>query len=68
MLVFYLYQISKDNKYLDTIVKYQKKKNLQILSEHSKRMLADTYIILKSMKMPYPYWKQWIMVMDLKKH
>ena len=42
---FYLYQISKDNKYLDTIVKISKKyKNL---SEHAKRMLADTYIILK---------------------
>jgi tetratricopeptide (TPR) repeat protein len=42
---FYLYQISKDNKYLDTIVKISKKyKNL---SEHSKRMVADTYIILK---------------------
>ena len=42
---FYLYQISKDNKYLDTIVKISKK--FTDLSEHSKRMLADTYIILK---------------------
>ena len=42
---YYLYQISKDNKYLDTIVKISKKyKNL---SEHTKRMLSDTYIILK---------------------
>ena len=42
---YYLYQISKDNKYLDTIVKTSKK--YKILSEHSKRMLSDTYIILK---------------------
>lgn len=42
---YYLYQISKDNKYLDTIIKISKKsKNLP---EHSKRMLSDTYIILK---------------------
>ena len=42
---YYLYQISKDNKYLDTIVKTSKK--FKNLSEHSKRMLSDTYIILK---------------------
>jgi tetratricopeptide (TPR) repeat protein len=42
---YYLYQISRDNKYLDTIIKVAKKsKNL---SEHSKRMVSDTYIILK---------------------
>lgn len=42
---FYLYQITKDEKYLDTIIKISK--NFKELSEHSKRMLADTYIILK---------------------
>ena len=42
---YYLYQISKDNKYLDTIVSVSKK--YKDLSEHTKRMLADTYIILK---------------------
>lgn len=42
---YYLYQISKDNKYLDTIIKTSKK--FKNLSEHSKRMLSDTYIILK---------------------
>jgi tetratricopeptide (TPR) repeat protein len=42
---YYLYQISKDNKYLDKIIKISKK--FKELSEHSKRMLADTYIILK---------------------
>ncbi len=42
---YYLYLISKDNKYLDTIVRVARKdKNL---STHSKRMLADTYVILK---------------------
>jgi tetratricopeptide (TPR) repeat protein len=42
---YYLYQISKDNKYLDKIIKISRK--FKKLSEHSKRMLADTYIILK---------------------
>ncbi len=42
---FYLYQITKDNKYLNKIVDISKK--FRDLSEHSKRMLADTYIILK---------------------
>ncbi|TLT03766.1 tetratricopeptide repeat protein [Aliarcobacter cibarius] len=42
---YYLYSISKDNKYLDTIVRVARKdKNL---SSNSKRMLADTYVILK---------------------
>lgn len=42
---FYLYKITKDNKYLDTIVRVARKdKNI---SNHSKRMLADTYVILK---------------------
>ena len=35
---YYLYQISKDNKYLDTIVSVSKK--YKDLSEHTKRMLA----------------------------
>jgi len=43
---YYLYQISKDNKYLDSIIKTSKKsKNL---TEHSKRMLLDAYVILKN--------------------
>ncbi|RXJ99596.1 hypothetical protein CRU98_06105 [Arcobacter sp. CECT 8986] len=42
---YYLYQISKDTRYLDIIIDIAKKhKNL---TEHSKRMLADTLIILK---------------------
>ncbi len=42
---FYLYQIKKERHYLETIIDVTKKyKNL---SEHSKRMVADTYIILK---------------------
>jgi len=42
---FYLYQIKKDRKYLETIIDVTKKyKNL---TEHSKRLLADTFIILK---------------------
>lgn len=42
---FYLYQINKDRKYLETIVDVTKK--YKDLTEHSKRLLADTYIILK---------------------
>jgi tetratricopeptide (TPR) repeat protein len=42
---FYLYQIKKDRQYLETIIEVTSKyKNL---TEHSKRMVADTYIILK---------------------
>lgn len=42
---YYLYQMTKDNKYLDSIVKaYKRFKNA---SEPAKRMVADTYVILK---------------------
>jgi tetratricopeptide (TPR) repeat protein len=62
---FYLYQISKDNKYLDTIVKISKKyKNL---SEHAKRMLADTYIILKEYENALEVLNSMDYTMDLKK-
>ncbi len=42
---YYLYQIKKDKKYLETIIDITKK--YKDLSEHSKRMITDTYIILK---------------------
>ena len=42
---YYLYEISKDNKYLNEIVNVAKQ--YQKLTEHSKRMLADTFILLK---------------------
>ena len=62
---YYLYQISKDNKYLDTIVKMSKKyKNL---SEHTKRMLADTYIILKEYENALEVLNTMDYAMDLKK-
>ncbi len=62
---YYLYQISKDNKYLDTIVKVSKKyKNL---SEHTKRMLADTYIILKEYENALEVLNSMDYTMDLKK-
>lgn len=42
---FYLYEITKEQKYLEAIITTaRKKKNL---SETSKRMLADTFILLK---------------------
>jgi tetratricopeptide (TPR) repeat protein len=62
---FYLYQISKDNKYLDTIVKISKK--FKDLSEHSKRMLADTYIILKEYENALSVLETMDYAMDLKK-
>lgn len=42
---FYLYQIKQERIYLETIVDITKK--FKNLTEHSKRMLTDTYIILK---------------------
>jgi len=62
---FYLYQISKDNKYLDTIVKVAKR--FKKLSEHSKRMLADTYIILKEYRKSLKVLDKMDFAMDLKK-
>ncbi len=43
---YYLYQISNDRTYLDSIVEITRKyKNL---TEHSKRLVVDTYIILRN--------------------
>ena len=42
---YYLFQLEKDVKYLETIVEVTRK--YKSLSEHSKRLLVDTYIILK---------------------
>lgn len=62
---YYLYQISKDNKYLDTIVRVSKRyKNL---SEHTKRMLADTYVILKEYENALEVLNSMDYTMDLKK-
>lgn len=62
---YYLYQISKDNKYLDKIINISKK--FKELSEHSKRMLADTYIILKEYKEALVVLESMDYAMDLKK-
>lgn len=62
---YYLYQISKDNKYLDTIIKTSKK--FKNLSEHSKRMLSDTYIILKEYENALEVLNTMDYAMDLKK-
>ena len=62
---YYLYQISKDNKYLDTIVKISKR--YKDLSEHTKRMLADTYIILKEYESALGVLDTMDYTMDLKK-
>lgn len=62
---YYLYQISHDNKYLETIVKLSKKhKNL---TEHTKRMLADAYIILKEYENALEVLNSMEYSMDLKK-
>ena len=62
---YYLYQISKDNKYLETIVKVSKK--YENLSEHTKRMLADTYVILKEYENALEVLNSMEYAMDLKK-
>lgn len=62
---YYLYQISKDNKYLDTIVKISKK--FKNLSEHTKRMVADTYILLKEYDNALEVLNTMEYAMDLKK-
>lgn len=62
---YYLYEISKDNKYLETIIKVSRK--FKNLSEHSKRMLADTYIILKKYKESLDVLDSMDYAMDLKK-
>ena len=62
---YYLYQISKDNKYLDTIIKTSKK--FKNLSEHSKRMLLDAYVILKEYENALDVLNTMEYPMDLKK-
>ncbi len=62
---YYLYQITKDNKYLEKIVKISKK--FKNLSEHSKRMIADTYVILKDYVNALQVLDSMIYSMDLKK-
>ncbi|RXJ87998.1 hypothetical protein CRU93_01935 [Arcobacter sp. CECT 8985] len=62
---YYLYQISKDTRYLDIIIDIAKKhKNL---TEHSKRMLADTLIILKDYKTALKILNSMKYPLDLKK-
>ncbi len=43
---YYLYEIKNDKKYLEKIVNITKK--YKKISEHSKRILVDTYILLKN--------------------
>ncbi|AXH15762.1 hypothetical protein AMYT_2217 [Malaciobacter mytili LMG 24559] len=62
---YYLYQISKDTQYLDIIIDISKKhKNL---TEHSKRMLADTLIILKDYEKALEVLNNMKFPLDLKK-
>jgi len=62
---YYLYQIKKDRKYLETIIDVTKKyKNL---SEHSKRLVSDTYIILKDYEKALKVLNAMEFPMDLKK-
>ncbi len=62
---YYLYQISKDTKYLDSIIKVSKK--TKTLSEDSKRMVADTYVILKEYENALEVLNTMENSMDLKK-
>lgn len=62
---YYLYQITKDTRYLDIIIDIAKKhKNL---TEHSKRMLADTLIILKDYEKALRILNNMKFPLDLKK-
>ena len=62
---FYLYQIKKDRVYLETIIDVTKK--FKNLTEHSKRMVADTYIILKDYEKALKVLNSMQFPMDLKK-
>jgi tetratricopeptide (TPR) repeat protein len=62
---FYLYKISGDDKYLDSIVNNSKR--FKNLSEHTKRMLADTYIILKQYDKAIKVLESMEFSLDLKK-
>lgn len=62
---YYLYQITKDSRYLDIIIDIAKKhKNL---TEHSKRMLADTLILLKDYEKALQILNKMKFPLDLKK-
>lgn len=62
---YYLYQITKDNKYLEIIIDIAKKH--KDLTEHSKRMLADTFIILKEYQKALTVLDSMKFALDLKK-
>lgn len=62
---FYLYQIKQERHYLETIIEVTRKyKNL---SEHSKRMVADTYVILKDYESALKVLEAMDFPMELKK-
>lgn len=62
---FYLYQIKKDRKYLETIIDVTKK--YKDLTEHSKRLLSDTFIILKDYERALKILNSMQFPMELKK-
>lgn len=62
---FYLYQIKKDRNYLEKIVDVTKK--YRNLTEHSKRLLADTFIILKDYEKALSILNSMEFPMELKK-
>lgn len=62
---YYLYLISDNKKFLKRII--QIAKSQKDLSEHSKRLIADTYIILKDYEMALKLLKTMDYASDLKK-
>lgn len=62
---YYLYQIKKERKYLEAIVDITRK--YKKLSEHSKRLVSDTYIILKDYEKALKVLDSMEFPMDLKK-
>lgn len=62
---YYLYLISNNKKYLKKVIDIAKKQ--KELSEHEKRLIADTYIILKNYKMALKLLDNMDFSSDLKK-
>ncbi|XPV53075.1 MAG: tetratricopeptide repeat protein [Halarcobacter ebronensis] len=62
---YYLYLIKKDRKYLETIVNITKK--FKTLTEHSKRLVVDTFILLKDYELALKILETMEFPMNMKK-
>ncbi len=62
---YYLYLIKKERKYLETIVNITKK--FKTLTEHSKRLVVDTFILLKDYELALKILETMEFPMNMKK-